>query len=183
MTTRAALVDGLLSAEQGTEPVGPRVAKDARLPLARKGLLAHIVCVRTVDESGFSHADNGSLEEGRRAWSQVRRHPGAGCGQVDQHLGPRRVEGVYVFSKADVLGSSECVGRRVAKDEKEVPCLGHYQVGLMPCTPSISTWPFFFVVISAPVVLVDAEEFAPVTGCVTTTFLDWIGAKIATYMK
>ena len=35
MTTRAAFVDGWLCAGQGIEPVGPRVAKEARLPLAR----------------------------------------------------------------------------------------------------------------------------------------------------
>ena len=34
-TTRAAFVDGWLCAGQGIEPVGPRVAKEARLPLAR----------------------------------------------------------------------------------------------------------------------------------------------------
>ena len=92
MTTRAAFVDGLLFAEQGAEPVGPRVAKDARLPLARKGLLAHIMSVCTMDESGFRYADDGALEEGRRAWLQVRRHPGAGCGQVGQHLSMRQFQ-------------------------------------------------------------------------------------------
>ena len=53
--------------------------------------------VCTLDESGFRNADVGSLEEGVRAWLQARRHPGAGCGQFGQHLGPRRVEGVLHF--------------------------------------------------------------------------------------
>ena len=185
MTTRAAYVDGLLFDEQGAEPVGPRVAKDARLPLARKGLLAHIMCVCTMDESGFRYADDGSLEDGRRAWLQVRRHPGAGCGQVGQHLGPRRVEGVYIFSEADVLGSSECVWRCAAKDEKEGPSQWHYLVGADALYAEY-LYLAIFVVISTPVVLVDAEEYAPVTlvtGCFTATFLGWIGTKIATYTK
>ena len=68
------------------------------------------------------------------------------------------------------------------KAEKEGPCLGHYQVG----ADALFADYFFLailVVISTPVVLVDAEEYAPVTGCFTATFLGWIGAKIATYTK
>ena len=62
------------------------------------------------------------------------------------------------------------------------PVLDTTRWGLMPCTPSISTWPSL-VVVSTPVVLADTEEYAPVTGGITTTSFGWIGAKIATYTK
>ena len=40
-----------------------------------------------------------------------------------------------------------------------------------------------FVVVSTPVVLAVAEEYAPGTGGLTTTFFGWIGAKTATYTE
>ena len=104
-------------------------------------IFSDIMGVCTMDESGFSDADEGSLDEGRRAWLQVRRHPGAGRGQIGLHLGPRRVEGVLRLLGSCCLGQFRmCLGDALQKMRKKDPVLGITRLGLMPCAPNISTW-------------------------------------------
>ena len=62
------------------------------------------------------------------------------------------------------------------------PCLGHYQVG----ADALYAEYFYLAIFGGclhPSCLADTEEYAPVTGGITTTSFGWIGAKIATYTK
>ena len=76
-------------------------------------------------------------------------------------------------------------GDALQKIKKEGPSQWHYLVGADALFAEY-LYLAIFVVISTPVVLVDAEEYAPValvTGCFTATFLGWIGTKIETCTK
>lgn len=61
MTVRAAFVDGVQFDVAGTSPAGPIIKEDTTLDQDRKKLMADLMCVCTMDESGFFE-DGGAVQ-------------------------------------------------------------------------------------------------------------------------
>jgi len=58
MTVRAAYIDGVLFDVQGSEPVGPRIKASTSIGDGRLKLLGDLMCICTMDESGFFYKDD-----------------------------------------------------------------------------------------------------------------------------
>merc|ERR1719277_2881384 len=57
MTVRAAYLDGVLFDVTGSDPVGTSICNDSRVKQDRKELMAELMSICTMDESGFFYQD------------------------------------------------------------------------------------------------------------------------------